>query len=146
MFIKGSSTESAFVATHFDLCIVSATNHKTFVDANFKTCQWSDYSLVKRVGQLPVSRLQGYAMTHHLGKDLEMEIHANVYKPLFRLNRNEQWSSVLNCQTFTRQAIEYFGWRFPNDVELISDISPTMVDIHLGCSFISNNVTETFSF
>jgi hypothetical protein len=60
-----------------------------------------------------------------------------VYDPLFQLNNGPQWSSILNCQTVTRSAIEYLGCQFPLDVQLISDCLPTMFDLYVHGSLIT---------
>ena len=52
------------------------------------------------------------------------------------------WSSTLNCQTFTRRCIEHLEMNFPEDIIVISDIMPTMVDMYLKGTLLTNTAVE----
>jgi len=62
--------------------------------------------------------------------------------PLRKANGSCMWSSTLNCQTFTRLSIEHLQMNFPQDIVFISDIMPTMVDMYLKESLLTNTAVE----
>ena len=70
-------------------------------------------------------------MPFRYAKALEHDLLINAYDPLFNINQGPKWSSVLNCQTFSRSAIQYLGFAFPEDVQIISDCAPMVFDIYI---------------
>lgn len=138
----GSSTTTDFVATHIDLYITSLTDHSTYVGSKLKSRSWNDYSSITKVGNIPVTDIQKFPSPFCFAKHIEYELISNVYMPLRKSNGSCMWSSTLNCQTFTRLSIEHLQMNFPQDIVFISDIMPTMVDMDLEGSLLTNTAVE----
>jgi hypothetical protein len=56
IFLSGSSTATDFVATHYDLYVVSPIDYSTYVGSMFKSRQWNDYSSVRKVGNIRLKK------------------------------------------------------------------------------------------
>ncbi len=69
------------------------------------------------------------SFTISFAKDIKHKLINDVFEDLYNLNNGPQWSSILNCQSFTRASIEHLGYKFPSAVEVISDCIPTMMYI-----------------
>ena len=108
----------------------------------FKIRTWDHYFLVKKVGKIPLADIQAFPTPTHFAKEIEHRLIANVHVPLCRLNGSAKWSSTLNCQTFTRQCIEYLQMDFPQDITINSDVMPTMVNLYLNESLLTHQAIE----
>ena len=75
-------------------------------------------------------------------KALEHDLLINAYDPLFNINQDPKWSSILNCQTFTRSAIEHLGFEFSEDVQIISDCISMVFDVYLNTCLMAARATE----
>ncbi|CAF3122098.1 unnamed protein product [Rotaria sp. Silwood2] len=148
--ISGLSTEGDFIATHYDLYVVSKTNYTTYVGAEFKIRKWNHYSVVRKVGQIPLNQIRLYQIPNRFAKEVEHQLISKVHDAMCELNKGAKWSSTLNCQTFTRRCVEYFGFEFPQDIKVTSDCMPTLVNLYLNGSLLTNETaeqsTETLSF
>ncbi len=107
-----------------------------------KSYDWNHYHMVKKIGQIPLNQIQAFITPFIYAQDLQNRLLTHVYTPMFHLNNGPRWSSVLNCQTFTRSAIEYLGCQFPTDVQLISDCIPTMFDIYVHGSLMTDQTIQ----
>ncbi|CAF0989911.1 unnamed protein product [Didymodactylos carnosus] len=136
--ISGSSTETDFIATHYDLYVVSSTDHTTYVDPVFKIRKWDHYSLIRKVGQIPLIDIQVYRMPNRFAQEVEHQLISEVHDRICALNKSDKWSSTLNCQTFTRHCVEHFRFEFPQDIKIISDCMPTMMNLYLNGSLLTN--------
>lgn len=141
----GSSNNDKFIVTHFDLYVVSSTDYNTYIKPTFKERCWNQYVTVKKVGQIPLNEIQAFHTPFLYGKELEYKLLRFVYYPLLDRNNGPKWSSILNCQTYTRSAIEYLGCQFPSDIQLISDCIPTMFDIYLCVSLKTGETSAKLS-
>lgn len=126
----GSSTNTQFVGFHYDLYVHSPTNYTTRIDIKFKEREWNHYLKIQKVGQIPVEKILSYYVPSHFADEIKSQLQRNVFNRLCQLNNGPRWSAVLNCQTFTRDAIQYLGFQFPPDVQLITECLPTMFDIY----------------
>ncbi|UJR21083.1 hypothetical protein I4U23_024183 [Adineta vaga] len=140
--VTGSSTRTQFVATHVDLYVMSPTDHTTYVNSVFKIRNWDDYFLVKTVGKIELADIQACPTPNHFAKEIEHQLISNVHIPLCRSNDSAKWSSVLNCQAFTRCCVEYLQMDFPQDITIISDVIPTVVDLYLNGSLVTHHAIE----
>ncbi|CAF0985161.1 unnamed protein product [Didymodactylos carnosus] len=147
---EGSSTETDFIATHYDLYVVSSINHTTYVDSVFKIRKWDHYSLIRKVGQIPLINIQIYRMPNRFAQEVEHQLISEVHDRICALNKSDKWSSTLSCQMFTHHCAEYFRFKFPQDIKIISDCMPTMMNLYLNGSLLTNKAiaksNETSSF
>jgi hypothetical protein len=86
--------------------------------------------MVRKIGQIPLNEITAFDTPFLYAKYLEHRLLFNVYVPMSKLSNGPDWSSTLNCQTFTQSAIEYLGFQFPSDVQIISDCIPTMFNLY----------------
>ena len=75
-----------------------------------------------------------------LSVDIQNRLYQNVYLPLVRANRGAHWSAILNCQTLTKLSVQILGYEFPHDIKIMSDISPTLFDIHVKGNLITAQI------
>lgn len=61
---------------------------------------------------------------------MEHNILVNVHDKLCSQNGGDQWSSILNCQTVTKESIQYFGGKYPDDIIIMSDCVPQIMDLY----------------
>jgi hypothetical protein len=74
----------------------------------------------------------GYKKLNRSAKLIEYNLISKAYDQMCVLNQSDQWSSTLNCQTFTRCCcVEYFKFDFPEDIRMISDVMTTMVNLYI---------------
>jgi hypothetical protein len=141
--IEGSSNESQLNATHYDLCLDSPTDHSTYVARAFKERPWEHYQVVKQVGQFPINRLYQFFNPSYFADDIRHQLVQQVHLPMAIQNkRSTKWSSRLNCQTFTRAAIEFLNFPFPSDIIITSDCVPSLVDVYLAGRYITAVMTD----
>ncbi|CAF2108489.1 unnamed protein product [Rotaria magnacalcarata] len=140
--ITGSSTSKEFVATHFDIFIVHSTDHTTYMEATFKRRLYDDYLLIKQIGKILLNHIQEFFSPIHFAQNLRNQLIQNVYNPMCKNNNGALWSSTLNCQTFTRSAIEYLGFHLPPNTVILSDCIPTMVDMYMNISLAKTQTKE----
>lgn len=143
--MAGSSTSKEFVATHFDLFIISSTDHTTYMEATLKRRQYDDYPLIQQIGKMPLSCIQECFSPIHFAQNLRNQLVQNVYYPMCKQNNGARWSSTLNCQTFTRSAIEYLGFHFPLDIVVLSDCIPTLMDMYMNVSLAKAQTKENLN-
>ncbi|CAF1207734.1 unnamed protein product [Adineta ricciae] len=129
--ITGSSNEQHLIATHFDLYIRSSTNYTTQVIADHKTDEWNYYLRVDKVGKIPYEQILAFYLPEHYADYLKSNLIQYVFNPLCRSNDGPTWSNILNCQTFTRNSINYLECEFPSSVRITSDCIPTMMDFYI---------------
>jgi len=122
--------------------IYNQSNHTTYIQSSFKHDAWDHYQLITKVGQIPLDNIKRFYSPIHFSKDLEQQLMNHVYYPMCQLNQGAHWSSTLNCQTFTRSAIEYLGCKLPSNVTVLSDCVPTMVDIYMSASLLKAQSEE----
>ncbi|CAF1105963.1 unnamed protein product [Rotaria sordida] len=140
--LTGSSTSDKFIATHIDLYIHDETDHTTYIDSTFNHREWHHYQLIKKVGQISINDIRMFHSPMHFAKNLEHRLIFYIFNPMCQQNQGAHWSSTLNCQTFTRLAIEYLGYEFPPDVKIISDCVPTMINIYMKASLLTAHTKE----
>ncbi|CAF2022815.1 unnamed protein product [Rotaria magnacalcarata] len=140
--ITGSSTKRTFCATHYDLCIEKPTNHFTYIDCEFKERPWDYYYEVREIGKIPSNEIQKFYVPSYFAEDLRFKLINNVHYAMSMKNQGTKWSSMLNCQTFTRAAIQYLGFDFPSDIIIVSDCLPSMVDIYMSSRLTTAYVKE----
>jgi hypothetical protein len=129
------------IATHYDLHARNTTDHITHVKGTLKTNEWDHYLQVDRVGKIPYEQILAFYLPEHYAKYLESKSIEDVFNPLCRLNNGPTWSTILNCQTFTRDSINYLGCDFPSSVRIINDCIPTMMDFYIQASLVKANTT-----
>lgn len=122
--------------------IYNKTNHTTYIHSSFKHGAWDDYQLVIKVGQLKLDDIKRFYSPIRFAEDLRQQLLNHVYDPMCQLNQGDHWSSILNCQTFTRSAIEHLGYKLPLNVAVLSDCVPTMVDICMSTSLLKARSEE----
>ncbi len=66
----------------------------------------------------------------------------HVHYPMCQQNEGAKWSSILNCQTFSRSVLEYLGCKLPSDITIVSDCVPTMVNIYMNASLLKAQAKE----
>ncbi|CAF1175028.1 unnamed protein product [Adineta ricciae] len=140
--ITGSSNEQHLIATHFDLYIRNSTDYTTQVMIQHKTDEWNYYLRVDKVGKIPYEEILAFYLPEHYADYLKSNLIQNVFNPLCRSNGGPTWSSILNCQSFTRTSINYLGYEFPSSVRITSDCIPTMMDFYLQTSLMKEKATE----
>jgi hypothetical protein len=113
--------------------VKSSTDYTTYIDPRLKRHTWDHYYLVRKIGQIPLNEITRFYMPQQFAVDLHNRLSQQVYSALFRANNGSHWSSILNCQTITRSSIQFFGYQFPEDIQLITDIVPTMFDLYVRC-------------
>ncbi|CAF4662281.1 unnamed protein product [Rotaria socialis] len=126
--MTGSSNTDYFIATHYDLYVVSSTNYTTHVESTFKEHAWDHYSLIQKLGKIPIDDILRFHIPTHFAKHIEYRLINDVFNPLCEANKGPGWSSILNCQSFTRASIEHLGYEFPSTVHVTSDCIPTLMD------------------
>ena len=57
-------------------------------------------------------------------------------------NEETKWSSTLNCQTITRNAIQHLGFRFQSDISVAGDCLPSAVNIYLSARLTTVQTQE----
>ncbi|UJR34371.1 hypothetical protein I4U23_021779 [Adineta vaga] len=139
--ITGSSTAEELIATHYDLYVKGATDFTTYIEAKLKRRPWDYYHSVRKIGQFPLGEITSFVIPHSFARNLENRLLQFVYSSLYLQNNGVRWSSILNCQTMTRSAIEYLGYTFPDDIQLITDIVPTMFDLYVNVDLAT---TQTY--
>jgi hypothetical protein len=117
--------------------VESPTDHTTFIEPRLKRHTWDHYHLVKKIGQIPLNEITRFDMPHQFATDLHNRLSQQVYSPLLRANNGPHWSSILNCQTMSRSSIQVLGYQFPDDIQLITDIVPTMFDLYINGGLIT---------
>ncbi|CAF1232166.1 unnamed protein product [Didymodactylos carnosus] len=85
--ILGSSTNDAFIATHYDLFICNPTDYTTYVDSTFRIHKWENYLLVKKLGQISINDIQMFYSPIHFAQDLEHRLINNVYNHMCQQNK-----------------------------------------------------------
>jgi hypothetical protein len=103
----------------------------TYINADLQSRTWNDYQSVVKVGQIPVDSIRKFYSPLRFAQDLQQQLINHVYDPMCQVNQGTHWSSTLNCQTFTRSAIEYLGCKLPSNVTIVSDCIPTLVDVYI---------------
>ncbi|CAF4146218.1 unnamed protein product [Rotaria magnacalcarata] len=116
--MTGSSNTDYFIATHYDLYVVSSTNYTTHVEFTFKELAWDHYSLIQKLGKIPIDDILRFHIPTHFAKHIEYRLINDVFNPLCEANKGPGWSSILNCQSFTRASIEHLGYEFPSTVHV----------------------------
>jgi nucleosome binding factor SPN SPT16 subunit len=99
--------------------------------------------MVKKVVQIQVNQILAFNKPYEYAIDLLHRLYLHVYDPLFVTNKGSLWSAVLKCRSATRLAIEYLGYEFPNDILIISDIVPTLLNSNVKGSLKTAESRET---
>jgi len=73
---------------------------------------------------------------------MEHNILVNVYDKLCSQNGGDQWSSILNCQTVTKESIRYFGGKYPDGIIIMNDCVPQTVHLHLKTRLLTSIINE----
>lgn len=120
----------------------SSTDLTTYINPSFKRRTWDDYHLVRKIGEIPLNEIKQFHLPWQFAFDLCNRLLQHVYSPLFSANNGPHWSSVLNCQTITRESIQFLGYQFPDDIQLITDIIPMMSDLYVNGSLITAQARE----
>jgi hypothetical protein len=124
------------------LCVKSSTDYTTYIDPSSKRRAWNHYHLVRKIGQIPFNEIKRFDMPYQFAFDLCNRLSQEVYSPLFKANNGPHWSSILNCQTISRQSIQFLGYQFPDDIQLITDVVPTMFDLYVNINLITAQACE----
>ncbi len=106
----------------YDLHIQSATNHNTYVDAEYKKHSWEHYPIIRPIGNIPAVEIQGFPYPFIYAETLKVRLMMQVNCPMSVVNNGRCWSSKLNCQNFTEKTMEYIGFVFPEDIPIASDL------------------------
>ncbi|UJR24137.1 hypothetical protein I4U23_027103 [Adineta vaga] len=121
--VPGSSNE--------DLYVVSQTDYARHIESTYKEHKCDHYLLIKKLGKISLGDILQFHVTTHFVKHIEYKLINEVYNHLYKANNGPYWSSILNCQTFTRASIEHLGFEFPSTVRIISDCMSTLMDFYI---------------
>jgi hypothetical protein len=100
----------------------SPTDYTIHIDQTLKRHHWDHYHEVRKISQIPMNEIADF--------DLQNRLLQQVYSPLFRVNNGPHWSSILTCQAMTRLSVQFFGYQFPDDIQLTTNILPMMLDFY----------------
>jgi len=134
-------TTDQFVSTHFDLNVNGKDDYRTYIESKVKIRSWGHYFMVRKIGQISLNEITAFDTSFRYAKHLEHRLLFNAYDLISKLNNGPDWSSTLNCQTFARSTIEYLGFQFPSDVQVISNCIPTMFNLYLYASLKTGQVS-----
>ncbi|CAF4503046.1 unnamed protein product, partial [Rotaria sp. Silwood2] len=112
-----SSNRDYFITTHYNLYVISPTDYTTHVEATYKKRKWDHYLLIEKLGKISINDISKFYIPPHFAKNIEYRLINDVFNHLCEMNNGPTWSSILNCQSFTRASIEYLGYDFPSTVE-----------------------------
>ncbi len=99
------------------------------MNAEFEIRKWDHYSVIRKVGQIPLTDIQAYKSPNRYARLIEYNLIPKVHDQMCVLNQSNKWSSTLNCQRFTRCCcVQYFKFKFPEDINIISDVMPSMIN------------------
>lgn len=98
--------------------------------------------MIRKIGQIAPDTIQSFRMPIRYAQKLANDLLVNAYDPLFTLNLGSKWSSTLNCQTFTRSAIEFLGFQLSENVQVISDCLPMIFDIYLRTCLMTATASQ----
>ncbi len=104
----------------------------TYVGCLYKERPWDHYSVARKIGKIPLNEIQRFYIPPYFAEHLKTSLNNNVHHPMSLDNGGTKWSPSLNCQTFTRAAIQHLGFEFPSDMVVVSDCVPAMVDMYLS--------------
>ncbi|CAF4712571.1 unnamed protein product, partial [Rotaria sp. Silwood2] len=135
--VTGSSNRDYFITTHYNLYVISPTDYTTHVEATYKKRKWDHYLLIEKLGKISINDISKFYIPPHFAKNIEYRLINDVFNHLCEMNNGPTWSSILNCQSFTRASIEYLGYDFPSTVEVTNDCIPTMVDLYIKASLMA---------
>jgi len=85
----------------------------------------------------------GYKKLNRYAKLIEYNLISKVHDQMCVLNQSDNWSSTLNCQTFACCCcVEYFKFDFPEDIRIISAVMPTMVNLYIYGSLLTDKTRK----
>ena len=100
---------------------------------------------IEKVGQITSNEIKNFHSPIHFARDLENRLTHHVYDPMVEQNNGPYWSASLNCQTFTRSAIQYLNCTFPPNILISSDCIPSVVDMYMDASLLNAHLKEKYN-